>query len=587
MVRVYYTTTMELEEDTLDDGIVVDTAPLTTSNTNGDVDLPPAQEAPLDKIYTVDEAINKLGFGPFQILLSVFCGLLWLADAMEFMLLSILSPAVKCQWDLSGPEEAAITSVVFAGSLLGGLFWGVICDIIGRRNGLFAMILIILICGVLSALQVSSGDTKFPGYPWLLICRFGVGFGSGGTGLVTTFYIEFLPMRARGTCSVLVAVWWALGTMLGALVALGVFGGGLSWHWFLGLVAIPEAAVLFMFALIPESARFYLAKGKNDKAQNVIKRVAWYNFKEVPPGRIVSHEYKEKLARSRSIVVYSQGTVTIQDEPTSYDVTADESNDDVSDIANSENDEHPLLESDDVPNSLAPSTVRRPMSILSKIYSMNWLLVVTDGMWKTTLILVPMWVGVSWLYYGGILLTTTLLRYDPHCGAEMLNSSNLSNISCEDSELDTSDYLKILWTTAAELPGLFLTVVTIEVFGRKITLALDFIISMIGFLLLFICTSDVVLTSFLFIIRAFTNGAFQALYVYSPEVYPTDARAFAMGILMSVSRIGGIVTPYVAQVLLDVNDYATLSLYAGSSLALAVLAMLLPIETKGRLLKQK
>ncbi len=34
-----------------------------------------------------------------------------LADAMELMLLSVLSPAVKCQWGLSTYEEAAITSV--------------------------------------------------------------------------------------------------------------------------------------------------------------------------------------------------------------------------------------------------------------------------------------------------------------------------------------------------------------------------------------------------------------------------------------------------------------------------------------------
>lgn len=39
------------------------------------------------------------------------------------------------------------------------------------------------------------------------------------------------------------------------------------------------------------------------------------------------------------------------------------------------------------------------------------------------------------------------------------------------------------------------------------------------------------------------------------------------------------------QVLYDLNDYATLGLYGGSSMILAVLAMLLPIETKGRSLK--
>ena len=41
--------------------------------------------------------------------------------------------------------------------------------------------LVILTFGVLSAVPLSADDSKIPGYPWLLICRFGVGFGAGGT----------------------------------------------------------------------------------------------------------------------------------------------------------------------------------------------------------------------------------------------------------------------------------------------------------------------------------------------------------------------------------------------------------------------
>ena len=36
-----------------------------------------------------------------------------LADAMELMLLSVLGPAVKCQWELTTAEEAVITSVSY------------------------------------------------------------------------------------------------------------------------------------------------------------------------------------------------------------------------------------------------------------------------------------------------------------------------------------------------------------------------------------------------------------------------------------------------------------------------------------------
>ena len=41
-----------------------------------------------------------------------FFNILQLADAIELMLLSVLGPIVKCQWNLSAAEEAAITSVI-------------------------------------------------------------------------------------------------------------------------------------------------------------------------------------------------------------------------------------------------------------------------------------------------------------------------------------------------------------------------------------------------------------------------------------------------------------------------------------------
>ena len=41
----------------------------------------------------------------------MYVSLSQLADAMELMLLSVLSPAVECQWGLTRAEEATITSV--------------------------------------------------------------------------------------------------------------------------------------------------------------------------------------------------------------------------------------------------------------------------------------------------------------------------------------------------------------------------------------------------------------------------------------------------------------------------------------------
>jgi hypothetical protein len=45
--------------------------------------------------YTVDEALDCIGFGRFQVMMVVFAGFAWFSDAMEVMLLSFLGPSVR------------------------------------------------------------------------------------------------------------------------------------------------------------------------------------------------------------------------------------------------------------------------------------------------------------------------------------------------------------------------------------------------------------------------------------------------------------------------------------------------------------
>ena len=52
---------------------------------------------------------------------------------MEVSLLSFVATCAGIDWDLSDSEIASITSVVFAGELLGSMFWGHFADVYGRR----------------------------------------------------------------------------------------------------------------------------------------------------------------------------------------------------------------------------------------------------------------------------------------------------------------------------------------------------------------------------------------------------------------------------------------------------------------------
>ena len=52
---------------------------------------------------------------------------------MEMMLLSFIGPSMRCEFGVSSREEGAMTSVVFAGMMLGAPSWGVMSDSRGRR----------------------------------------------------------------------------------------------------------------------------------------------------------------------------------------------------------------------------------------------------------------------------------------------------------------------------------------------------------------------------------------------------------------------------------------------------------------------
>ena len=88
----------------------------------------------LDQMYTLDEALSVVGFGRFQVLVLCYAGLGSIAEAMEVMILSFVGPAVKSQWELSSAQESLITTVVFAGMLVGAYSWGIISDNYGRRQ---------------------------------------------------------------------------------------------------------------------------------------------------------------------------------------------------------------------------------------------------------------------------------------------------------------------------------------------------------------------------------------------------------------------------------------------------------------------
>ncbi|XP_046340133.2 synaptic vesicle 2-related protein-like [Haliotis rufescens] len=461
------------------------------------------QKEPPEETFTIQQAIDNIGFGKFQVKLSVLTGFAWMADAMEMMILAILSPALHCEWQLQGWQEALITTVVFAGMMASSSIWGSMCDKYGRKTELILCSVFTCYFGILSAFA--------PTYIWLLILRGLVGFGIGGAPQSVTLYAEFLPSKSRATCVILVEIFWALGACFEVVLALIVMPT-LGWKWLLGLSAIPLLIFSICCAWLPESARYDVTRGQTEKAFATIQRIAKDNGKPMPLGR--------------------------------------------------------LLE----PHAQSSKPIRRGR--ISDLFTPEYRI--------TTGLLWVIWLVCAFSYYGIVLLTTALFESPDGChGTDvMYNPNPACFLECK--TLTTADYRDLVWTTFAEFPGLFVTVFFIEKIGRKYTMAVEFSIFTVFVFLVNICTTRALLTVFLFVSRAFIAGAFQAAYVYTPEVYPTSMRAVGIGSCSGMARVGAIVTPFIAQVLLKHSAYATISIYGGMCLLATIASILLPIETKGR-----
>ncbi|KAK2188310.1 hypothetical protein NP493_136g03000 [Ridgeia piscesae] len=451
-----------------------------------------------DATYTIDEAMEKIGFGRFQMKVSAFCGLAWIADSMEVMALSILGPTLTCEWRLNSTQEALITTVVFVGYLFGSPIFGYIGDTYGRRTSLTMSAAWAVYYGLLSTLS--------PRYAWLLILRGLLGVGVGGVPQAVTYASEFLPNKIRGQCILALEFFWAFGALFEVLLAMWLLQS-YGWHWWLAASALPLVVFLSMTSFFPESPRYQIVRGEVDKAEATIIKIAKENKATLPRGRLRGESHLER------------GKFT---------------------------------------------------DLFLPHY--RW----------TTLLLWIIWFATGFSYYGIVLMSTEIINSEISCLSDGLQMDTCSE-QCK--MLTTGDYVKLLWTSFAELPGLLMTMLLIDRIGRRMCMYLEYFAYAVCCFLLFICTGNVGLVILLFCARALISAAFQVVYVYTPEVYPTTIRAMALGSCSCVSRFGCIITPFVANVLLRVSLYSAVGVYAIFGIVAGIAAFLLPIETKGRSLQ--
>ncbi|XP_065902879.1 synaptic vesicle 2-related protein-like isoform X2 [Dysidea avara] len=523
--------------------------------------------------YTVEDVVEQLGFGWYQLGITLFSGSLW---------------------------------VVFLGIMLGAPSWGLMADKFGRKWAMLAVNILISVFGVASSFS--------PNYYVLLLLRGIVGFGIGGGILGATYCTEFIPVRWRAVVLFALEFCWVLGTMFEAVLALLVMTNihKHGWNWLLGLSAIPIIISTFVVPFVPESPRYLVCKGRVDKAAAILSRAAKFNNTRLPQGRLVTLEEKEHhlqlLKEQQKKVLLSEATpgscvtvdtmledsatanesdsdiamvtgVRYRKETPDYVATVDDINTDTVEMVSivAESDKTELLSS---PSSEDKETSQHASWIKDMMYRhYHWLLILfKHGWWKTTMLLWFIWFSANILYYGGTLMITALFQYNKHCGL-------VKDVNTTCHMLGRSDYERIVWTAAAEFPGILVVTGLLLVLGRKKSMAINTATIAMFYGLLFICVGKNILTVFLAGIRGLAAGFFMSVYLYTPEVYPTAIRAFGLSLCSAMSRMGGMTAPFIAQTIVPYNENIAIGLCLGLGVLASIACLLLPVETKGRALR--
>ena len=171
------------------------------------------------------------------------------------------------------------------------------------------------------------------------------------------------------------------------------------------------------------------------------------------------------------------------------------------------------------------------------------------------------WFGINFSYYGAFIWLPSLLVSQ---GFDLVKSFGYTLI-----------------ITLAQLPGYAVAAWLIEVWGRRVTLAVVLVGSAVSAGLFGLADYPATIIAAGMALSFFNLGAWGALYAIGPELYPTATRGSGTGAAAAFGRIASIIAPLLVPFLLDLGDTVMVfGVFAAAFVVAALAAFTLP-ERRG------
>jgi len=437
-----------------------------------------------------------------------------------------------------------------------------------RKGRLFS-----LRCSTGLTLLAGVGSALAPTFSALCFARMVVGFGLGGVPVAYNLCAEFLPSKKRGVYLSSLEFFWSFGSMVSALLAWTILPKS-SWRTLLGATVSPLVLLGVLLVWMPDSPMYLASKGKMEEAERTLRFIAKMNRKPLPVG-VLKVQEKDKGKREEWL-----DRRLSMDEEMSTDVTAGAS---------------------------SPRPSQREMTSLQgnmytdDEYSLSFFSSMKGYVWnrtpvkmqrllvpkfrKTTMSLWFLFFSVAFLYYGLVLLTTTLKLMDDDSGGarKNLDPSTVVCLAHNSPDLTNADYRDITLSAFSELPGMISAMVCIDTLGRKKSMILGFVVAAVCFIPVMQSAKRDVITAFLAIARSSSMAAFTVLFAYCSEVYPTQIRGTGVGVSNTFSRFAGMIVPlFAVDLVRNGAEEFVLFLFGFIAIVSAFVVSRLERETKGQ-----
>ncbi len=198
-------------------------------------------------------------------------------------------PFLKQSWNLTSNQQEWITTAALIGAVAGAFSSGRLTDIFGRKK-------VIMVTAIIFALgAILTGGATSPAM--LAGARIVLGIAIGVSSFTVPLYIaEISPTKTRGAMVSSFQLMITIGIVASYFSDLAIADelNPFSWRWMFYVGVFPAAILFIGMLFLPESPRFLIGKGKEEKGRKVLQMVEEPELVDIAINKLKEELKKDK-----------------------------------------------------------------------------------------------------------------------------------------------------------------------------------------------------------------------------------------------------------------------------------------------------